>query len=107
MKTYSAESGYAYQYCFEGFRAMEEGWEYVFRVSGDRKTWRDVSVVLRRDLVAGWEQAHRELSASERHGMAKIALFQALDGAGSPGAVGERVVPDGRELDGIGRVLDL
>ncbi len=39
MKTYSAQSGYVYQYYFEGYRPLpvESGVEFVFQISSDRK----------------------------------------------------------------------
>ena len=49
MKTYSAQSGYVYQYFYEGqrpLRGAEGGTEFVFSVSADRKTWHPVSVLV-------------------------------------------------------------
>ena len=48
QKTYSAESGYVYQYFYEGQRAAtrdgDAGAEYVFNVSADRKSSFSLSV---------------------------------------------------------------
>ena len=50
MKSYSAQSGYVYQYFYEGQRPFrsggESGIEYVFTVSADRKTFHPVSVLV-------------------------------------------------------------
>ena len=50
QKTYSGQSGYVYQYCYDGRRPYkrdrENGTEYVFDVSADRKTSDPVSVLL-------------------------------------------------------------
>jgi hypothetical protein len=89
MKTYSAQSGYVYQYFYEGQRRekSENGPcnEFVFKVSADRKNWRLTSVLVSDAAVGGWEKAQgRELSSTERYAVAKMALFQAFDNRDSP-----------------------
>ena len=90
IKNYSAESGYAYQYFYEGYRLQPQGGgdsatEFVFRVSADRKTWVDAVVVLPETSAADWERGHeRMLVAQERYAIAKMALFQAFDERPSP-----------------------
>jgi hypothetical protein len=89
LKTYSAQSGYVYQYCYEGQRPFrqsgEHGTEFVFSLSADRKSWRPCKVLLPDAAAASWEAAHdRELSATERYAVAKMALFQALDDRETP-----------------------
>jgi len=84
LKTYSAQSGYVYQYFYEGHRPAhasgEGGTEFVFTMSADAKTWQPVSVVLADAVVRSWEAAHgRQLSSTEHYAVAKIALFQAFD----------------------------
>ena len=84
LKTYSAQSGYVYHYFYEGYRAFRErseaGLEFVFHISADRKQWSDLSVYLPTDATAPWETSHsRQLSATERYAVAKLALFQAFD----------------------------
>lgn len=83
MKSYSAESGYAYQYRFEGRRALGSAGadiEFVFSVSADRTRWRRTSVFLGGAATAEWQARHgRELSSTERYAVAKMALFQAFD----------------------------
>ncbi len=78
LKTYSAASGYVYQYFYEGHR----GTEYVFQVSADRRTYFSVTVLL---SDAALEAGPRELTSTERYAVAKMSLFQAFD---------ERVAPD-------------
>jgi len=99
QKTYSAQSGYVYQYFYEGHRAtsLERGTEYVFNVSSDRKTSFPVSVILGEDAVESWQdQSGRALSAAERYAIAKMALFQSFDERESPEAMRDavRVTPD-------------
>ena len=95
MKTYSAQSGYVYQYFYEGCRDAEGragGQEYVFSISPDRKNWHDASVFLAEDAVRGWETAQqRTLTSTERYAVAKLALFQAFDERPTPAGLKEAV----------------
>lgn len=92
QKTYSGQSGYVYQYYYEGRRQArfggDEGLEYVFSVSADRKTHFPVSVFLMEAAVAEWERRHdRPLHDNERYAVAKMALFQAFDERAGPAAM--------------------
>lgn len=103
MKSYSAESGYVYQYFYEGqrpFRSGAEGGnEYVFTVSADRKTFHPVSVLVGDAALAGWEQTRgHALSSTERYAISKMALFQAFD---------ERETPDLMKQDVRVRAADV
>jgi len=87
LKSYSAESGYVYQYAFEGQRPLGKpaSTEFVFSASADRKTWHEVSVLVEAAAVSAWEQAHgRELSSTEWYALAKMALFAAFDERAAP-----------------------
>ena len=89
MKTYSAQSGYVYQYFYEGQREFrsgrERGTEYVFQISADRKNWADASVLVAEEALRAWQEGHgRELSSTERYAIAKMALFQAFDERPNP-----------------------
>jgi len=82
QKTYSAQSGYVYQYFYEGHRPSfpEPGTEYVFDVTAGRAASTPVSVTVSSEAVEHWEaEAGRTLSATERYAVAKMALFQAFD----------------------------
>jgi len=103
LKTYSAQSGYVYQYFYEGHRPLasgsESGIEFVFTLSPDRKHWNSVSVLVSDTALAAWEQQHqREISSTERYAIAKIALFQAFD---------ERTTPDQMKLEVRVRAADV
>lgn len=84
-KTYSADSGYVYQYHFEELRspharAGEPGSEYIFMATRDRKTLVPVAVFLRRHALESWAGAHgRELSGSEQYAVVKMRLFRFFD----------------------------
>jgi hypothetical protein len=112
QKTYSAQSGYVYQYFYEGQRQVgtrsSDGTEFVFRVSADRKTWMAISVVLAASSLQPWEQAHgRELSSTERYAVAKLALFQAFDERAAPALLRDEVRVCNADIEGIVERLGL
>ena len=112
MKTYSAQSGYVYEYYYQGQRpfqsAGERGVEFVFGVSPDRKNWHDTSVLVHEDAIRNWETAHsRELSSTERYAVAKLALFQAFDERPAPADMKQEVRVRGADVAAIIESLDL
>jgi hypothetical protein len=104
MKTYSAQSGYVYQYAFRGQRPSEgspAGVEYAFDVTYDRKTMNRFWVFVSDDAIAAWaEQNGRDLTNSERYGVAKIALRNAFDER-DPRAMHDRIAPSSDEVIAI------
>jgi hypothetical protein len=89
QKTYSAQSGYVYQYFYEGQRrtSSQQGTEYVFNVSHDRKTSSQISVFINDEAMLSWQQeSGRTLSTTEKYAIAKMALFQAFDERETPEA---------------------
>ena len=89
LKTYSAQSGYVYQYFYEGHRDIQFAGngaiEYVFSLSSDRKNWNPVSVLLADAAIVEWQQSRqRDLSPTERYAIAKMALFRACDERATP-----------------------
>ena len=89
MKTYTAQSGYVYQYYFVGKREALAGEpegpaaEYVFDVTPDRKTMYAVSVFVKPEAPAAWSQAHgRPLSGPEEYAAAKMRLLAGFDEMG-------------------------
>jgi hypothetical protein len=86
MKTYTAETGYVYQYYFVGKRdalpdAPEKpATEYVFDVTADRRALYAVSIFLRADALDAWALSHgRSLSEAEQYAAAKLRLFRGLE----------------------------
>ncbi|HKZ53032.1 MAG TPA: hypothetical protein VJ085_07115 [Candidatus Acidoferrales bacterium] len=85
IKTYSAETGYVYQYHFEELRSPHQrdgrdGSEYVFIASRDRKTTFPVPIFLHRHALDAWADAHgRELTGSEQYAAVKMRLFRFFD----------------------------
>ena len=112
MKTYSAQSGYVYQYFYEGQREFrlgaERGTEYVFHISADRKTWNDSSVRVGDSALAAWQDGHgRELASSERYAIAKMALFQAFDERPTPKEMKDEIHVRMADVESIVETLGL
>ena len=112
LKTYSAQSGYVYQYYYEGQRpsqqAGEAGIEFAFTISGDRKNWHAVSVLVADEAIRAWEEKNaRELSSTERYAICKIALFQAFDERATPELMKGEVRVRGADVEGIVETLGL
>lgn len=108
QKTYSAQSGYVYQYFYNGLRRVGESTEYVFEVSADRKAGLPVSVFLPDASVAHWARNHcRELAAQERYGVVKMALFQAFDERPDPASMNAPVEIQPGEMESLAGALDL
>jgi len=84
VKSYSATSGYVYQYQFHEVHpsrdAKAPGNEYIYYVSADRKTMFPIRVFIRRDALDRWtKQTGRALTGTEEYALAKMRLFQAFD----------------------------
>jgi hypothetical protein len=102
LKTYSAQTGYVYQYLYEGHRAPGAAIEFVFTVSGDRKNWAPLSVVVAHAALRAWESAHlRQLSSTEHYAIAKMALFQAFDERPTPARMKEPVHVSAEDVEAI------
>ena len=111
QKTYSAESGYVYQYFYEGQRPASRegaGMQYVFNVSSDRKSSWPVSVFIDERALESWQTQHgRRLLANERYAIAKMALFQAFDRRGEPSEMREEVRVLAEDAESILTTLDI
>jgi len=108
MKTYSGQSGYVYQYYYEGQRTARDATEFVFNVSGDRKTWFPVSVFVRDRALAAWQQRHeRDLHPTERYAISKMALFAAFDARPSPESMRDPVEVAESQVDEILSTLNI
>ena len=84
IKSYSAATGYVYQYYFyeveKSRRGLAAGTEYVYMVSVDRKTAVPVKIFVRKNAMENWgARTGRELSGTEEYAIAKMRLFQAFD----------------------------
>jgi hypothetical protein len=110
-RTYSADSGYVYEYSFAGFRRIHRGGdqyvEYVFHVSGARLERSPVAVLLAEERLREWVARDRDLTASERYGIAKLTLKRALDRFPDPRSIENEVIPGQAEIRDIAEMLDL
>ena len=113
IKSYSAETGYVYQYSFQESRPARRGWftrgsEHVFEVSRDRKTSYLLPVFVRDDAVRSWEKQHsRELSPAECYAAAKMRLFRAFDSLDDPEKELGDVVVDAGNIEALLATLDI
>jgi hypothetical protein len=88
VKNYAAFSGYVYEYFFEGYRDKHGAREFVFSVSGDRKSWVAFQVRLAAGATESWERDRALfLGDRERYALAKLALFSTLDERANPSDV--------------------
>lgn len=112
LKTYSAESGYAYQYVFRGRRESRgregSGTEYVFDVASGSRPSMAVAVVLPERAAASWEARHgRALVQAERYAIAKLALLQAFDEQERPAELSREVTVSAAQVDAILETLGI
>lgn len=83
-KTYSAQSGFVYQYLFLG---LENG-AHVFQVSADRQAYFPLHIVLPPEALAQCAQKMGSpLRWNEEYALAKMSLFRAFDSAAHPDAL--------------------
>ena len=112
LKTYTSQSGYVYEYFYEGRRPFhsgsDSGAEFVFSISASRKAWRPVSVLVSDSAVQSWESAHaRALTPTERYAIAKMSLFQAFDERSTPALMKSPIGARAADIAAILETLDL
>lgn len=109
LKTYSAETGFVYQYVYRGYRDRDDepGLAYRFSVTRDRKTYFFVTVILSLDAKEQWQQmSGRELLDVEGYAVSKMALFAALDGHSEIRQLQAPVVLSAHDINGHLQTLD-
>ncbi len=84
IKSYSAATGYVYQYCFvevrQTRRGFSSGTEYIYIVSVDRQENFPLAVFVRKSAMEKWSHREdRKLGGAEEYAIAKMRLFQAFD----------------------------
>ena len=84
VKSYSAATGYVYQYYFyeveKTRRGKVEGTEYVYMASVDRQRVFPVKVFVAKDALEQWSaRTGQQLTGTEEYAVAKMRLFQAFD----------------------------
>jgi hypothetical protein len=106
MKTYTADTGYVYQYYFVGRREAlaadpeAPATEFIFDVTGDRKTTFAVSVFVKQEALERWAGGHgRGLTGAEQYGAAKMRLFRGFDEIENLLETGRRLAVDGGNVE--------
>lgn len=108
VKSYSAASGYVYEYSFVGQREHGLEMEYLFDISYDRRTNHRISIWVSERALEPWCAANqRELRSNERYAIAKIALRNAFDERPTPEAMHQRIAPGAEEVILILEELDV
>ena len=114
LKTYTAQTGFVYQYYFVGKRdtfpdAPEApGTEYIFDATPDRKVTYAISVFLRADALDAWALIHgRSLTEAEQYAAAKMRLFQGLDEMNDIAADERRLLISSENIEELLEVLGL
>jgi hypothetical protein len=101
-KTYAAQSGYVYQYIFEGL----ENSKYRFRAVAGPQIEMLLEVVLDSGILAEWVEQNRALNEIETFGLAKMALMRTLDQLPQPENGLIQIAPEAEDIDSICRELD-
>ena len=112
IKSYSAATGYVYQYCFVEVRPARRGFssgtEFIYVVSVDRHENFPLAVFVRKSAVEKWSQReNRKLSGTEEYAIAKMRLFQAFDEIENLATARPDILVDDSNLDLLLEKLDL
>ncbi len=112
IKSYSAATGYVYQYYFhqvqKARRGFSLGTEYVYMVSLDRQAVFPLCIFVRRAAVEKWNQkSGREMSGTEEYAVAKMRLFQGFDEIEDLATVRSELVVDESNLENLLKQLDV
>jgi hypothetical protein len=112
VKSYSAATGYVYQYYFYEVEKTGEGassgTEYVYMVSVDRQRVFPVRIFVLQEAMQGWSaRTGQQLTGTEEYAIAKMRLFQAFDEIeGLDGKISNLIV-DSSNLEALLSLLDL
>jgi len=112
VKSYSAATGYVYQYYFyeveKSQRGTAAGMEYVYMASVDRKHVFQVKIFVRKaSLEKCSARTGREFTGTEEYAVAKMRLFQAFDELENLAAKAPDLTVDESNLDALLSQLDL
>ncbi len=112
QKTYSAQTGFVYQYFYEGYRSSHRGnragHDHVFQVTRDRENFFPLTVFLSDAVVESWQQAHgRALTPTEQYAAVKMSLFEAFDERSDLGPVNATVEIDVAKMESYMATLEI
>lgn len=83
-KSYAADSGYVYQYVYQGYRSARRhevsGRDFVFDCTSGRSSRFSIIVFAPDQTYAAWERdSGRALNEVERYAIVKMQLFEIFD----------------------------
>jgi hypothetical protein len=112
VKSYSAATGYVYQYYFyeveKSKRGAAEGTEYVYMASVDRKHVFPVRIFVKKEALEKWTaRTGRQFTGTEEYAVAKMRLFQAFDEVEDLSSKTPDLSVDDSNLDNLLSQLDL
>jgi hypothetical protein len=112
VKSYSAATGYVYQYYFyeveKARRGKSDGTEYIYMISVDRKSVFPLKVFVAKDALEKWSASRgQQLTGTEEYAVAKMCLFQAFDEIEELTTKTPDLVVDEKNLDALLSQLDL
>ena len=112
VKSYSAATGYVYQYYFyaveKARRGNSPGTEYVYMVSVDRQHVFPLKIFVVKESLDKWSaRTGQQLTGTEEYAVAKMRLFQAFDEIEGLAAKSPDLLVDDSNLEGLLSQLDL
>jgi hypothetical protein len=112
VKSYSAATGYVYQYHFyeveKKRRGLTQGTEYVYMVSVDRQNVFPLKIFVQREALENWSaRTGQQLTGTEEYAVAKMRLFQAFDEIEGLTAKQPDLIVDSSNLEALLSQLDL
>jgi hypothetical protein len=112
IKSYSAATGYVYQYYFyeveKSQRGASPGTEYVYMASVNRKHVFPVKIFVSRLALEKWSvRTGREFTGTEEYAVAKMRLFQAFDEVEGLAEKTPDLIVDESNLESLLSQLDL
>lgn len=112
IKSYSAATGFVYQYYFyevkKTRRGFSSGTEYTYNVSVARQPVFPVRIFVYSGAVEKWSaHAGRALSSTEEYAVAKVRLFQAFDDFETADGKLPDLVVDDSNLEALLAQLDI
>ena len=112
VKSYSAATGYVYQYYFyeveKTRRGSSLGTEYVYMVSVDRRHVFPVRIFIPQEALEKWSaRTGQKLTGTEEYAVAKMRLFQAFDEIEGLAPKPPDLTVDSSNLEGLLSQLDI
>src|SRR5512133_3719069 len=112
VKTYTAQTGYVYEYYFVGQREAKSAGtpatEYIFDVISDRRARYSISILVTSGALETWAGNHgRKLSSPEQYAAAKLRLQQGFDEISDMLAEGRTLDVSSSNIEGVLSPLEL